>query len=31
VRGGQKVVLGRLGVTESGKDQIVVLTAKIAP
>jgi len=24
-------VLGRLGVTESGKDQIVVLTAKIAP
>jgi DNA-binding transcriptional regulator YdaS (Cro superfamily) len=31
VRGGQKVVLGRLGVTESGKDQIVVLTAKVAP
>jgi hypothetical protein len=31
VRDGQKVVLGRLGVTESGKDQIVVLTAKIAP
>jgi hypothetical protein len=28
---GQKVVLGRLGVTESGKDQIVVLTAKVAP
>jgi hypothetical protein len=31
VRDGQRVVLGRLGVTESGKDQIVVLTAKIAP
>jgi hypothetical protein len=31
VRDGQKVVLGRLGVTESGKDQIVVLTAKVAP
>jgi hypothetical protein len=31
VRGGQKVVLGRLGVTEAGKDQIVVLTAKVAP
>jgi hypothetical protein len=31
VRGGQKVVLGRLGVTESGKDQIVVLTAKVTP
>jgi hypothetical protein len=31
VRGGQKVVLGRLGVSESGKDQIVVLTAKVAP
>ena len=31
VRGGQKVVLGRLGVTETGKDQIVVLTAKVAP
>jgi hypothetical protein len=31
LRGGQKVVLGRLGVTESGKDQIVVLTAKVAP
>jgi len=31
VHGGQKVVLGRLGVTESGKDQIVVLTAKVAP
>ena len=23
--------LGRLGVTESGKDQIVVLTARVAP
>jgi hypothetical protein len=31
VRDGQKVVLGRLGVTESGKDQIVVLTARVAP
>ena len=31
VRDGQKVVLGRLGTTESGKDQIVVLTAKVAP
>jgi hypothetical protein len=31
VRDGQRVVLGRLGVTESGKDQIVVLTAKVAP
>ena len=31
MRDGQKVVLGRLGVTESGKDQIVVLTAKVAP
>ena len=31
VRDGQKVVLGRLGVTESGKDQIVVLTAKLTP
>jgi len=31
VRGGQKVVLGRLGVTETGKDQIVVLTARVAP
>jgi hypothetical protein len=31
MRDGQKVVLGRLGTTESGKDQIVVLTAKVAP
>ena len=31
VRDGQKVVLGRLGTTEAGKDQIVVLTAKVAP
>jgi hypothetical protein len=31
VRDGQKVVFGRLGTTESGKDQIVVLTAKVAP
>jgi hypothetical protein len=31
VREGQKVVLGRGGLTESGKDQIVVLTAKVAP
>ena len=31
VRDGQKIVLGRLGTTESGKDQIVVLTAKVAP
>jgi len=31
VRDGQKVVLGRLGITESGKDLIVVLTAKVAP
>ena len=31
VRDGQKVVLGRLGTTESGKDQIVVLAAKVAP
>ncbi len=31
VRDGQKVVLGRLGTTESGRDQIVVLTAKVAP
>jgi hypothetical protein len=31
IRDGQKVVLGRLGITESGKDQIVVLTAKVAP
>jgi hypothetical protein len=31
VRDGQKVVLGRLGTTESGKDEIVVLTAKVAP
>jgi hypothetical protein len=31
VREGQKIVFGRLGTTESGKDQIVVLTAKVAP
>jgi len=31
VRDGQKVVLGRLGITESGKDEIVVLTAIVAP
>jgi hypothetical protein len=31
VRDGQKIVLGRLGTTESGKDEIVVLTAKVAP
>ena len=31
MRGRRLVVLGRLGVTESGKDQIVVLTAKVAP
>ena len=31
LRDGQKVVLGRLGVTESGKDLIVVMTAKVAP
>ena len=31
VRDGQKVVLGRLGATESGKDQIVVVTAKVVP
>jgi hypothetical protein len=31
VRDGQKIVLGRLGTTESGKDQIVVLTARVAP
>ena len=31
LRDGQKVVLGRLGTTESGRDQIVVLTAKVAP
>lgn len=30
-RDGQKVVLGRLGTVESGKDQIVVLTARIVP
>jgi hypothetical protein len=30
IRDGQRVVLGRLGITESGKDQIVVLTAKVA-
>jgi hypothetical protein len=31
LRDGQKVVLGRLGTTESGKHQIVVLTAKLTP
>jgi hypothetical protein len=31
IRDGQRVVLGRLGITESGKDEIVVLTAKVAP
>ena len=31
IRDGQKVVLGRLGAADSGKHQIVVLTAKLAP
>ena len=31
IRDGQKVVLGRLGSTESGKHQIVVLAAKLVP
>jgi hypothetical protein len=31
IHDGQRVVLGRLGITESGKDEIVVLTAKVAP
>ena len=31
IRDGQKVVLGRLGTTEAGKHQIVVLTAKLVP
>jgi hypothetical protein len=31
IRDGQKVVLGRLGATESGKHQIVVLAAMLVP
>ena len=31
IRDGQKVVLGRLGAAESGKHQIVVLTARLVP
>jgi hypothetical protein len=31
IRDGQRVVLGRLGTTESGKHQIVVLAAKLVP
>ena len=31
IRDGQKVVLGRLGATESGRHQIVVLAAKLVP